>query len=76
MNAALDWEKIDLNAIVDEDQLWELLASAQEQVQEMAHTAWTQAGKLNSSSGFGSIKEMIPALCARVRLGNVIHFST
>ena len=33
--AGLDWEKIDLNAIVDEDQLWEWLASAREQVQEM-----------------------------------------
>ena len=36
--AALDWKKIDLNAIVDEDQLWELLASARQQVQEIAHT--------------------------------------
>ena len=44
-----------------EEQLWELLASAREQVQEIAHTAWTQAGKLNFSSGFASIKEMIPA---------------
>ena len=59
--AALDWEKIDLSAITDEEQLWELLATAQEHVQEMAHAVWTQAGKLNSSSGFASIKEMIPA---------------
>ena len=59
--SALDWEKIDLNAIADEEQLWELLASAREQVQEMAHTAWNQVGKLNHSSGFASIKEMIPA---------------
>ena len=58
---ALDWEKFDLNAFVDEDQLWELLASARQQVQEIAHTAWTRAGKLNRSSGFASIKEMIPA---------------
>ena len=34
--AALDWEKIDLNATVDEEQLCEWLAAVQEQVQEMA----------------------------------------
>ena len=54
--SALDWEKIDLNAIADEEQLWELLASAREQVQEMAHTAWNQVGKLNHSSGLASKK--------------------
>ena len=39
--AALDWGKIDLNATADEEQLWELLAAVQEQVQEMAHAVWT-----------------------------------
>ena len=59
--ALLDWEQIGLNTTVDEEQLWKLLAAAQEQVQEMAHAVWTQAGKLNRSSGFASIREMIPA---------------
>ena len=40
--AALDWEKINLNATVDEEQLWELLPAAKEQVQEMAHAVWAQ----------------------------------
>ena len=39
--AALDWGKIDLNATVGEKKSWELLAAVQEQVQEMAHAAWT-----------------------------------
>ena len=36
--AALDWEKIDLSALVDGEELWDLVNTAQKQVQEMAHT--------------------------------------
>ena len=58
---ALDWEKIDLSALVDGEELWDLVSAAHDQVQEMAHGVWTQAEKLNRSSVFASMKEMIPA---------------
>ena len=52
------------------EKLWELLAAAQEQLQKMSHTVWTQAGKLNSSSGFALIKEMPE------RVGFLLHRAT
>ena len=59
--AALDWEKINLNATVDEEQLWELLPAAKEQVQEMAHAVWAQEAWGKLSFGVYLIEEMIPA---------------
>ena len=67
--AALDWEKIDLSALVDGEELWDLVSAANDQVQEMALAVWTQSEKLNISSGFASIKEMIPSTEPNVHSG-------
>ena len=58
----LDLETIDLSAL-DDEKLWDLLGSAQAQVQDIAQVAaqlvWNKSEELKLSTGFTSIKEMI-----------------
>ena len=75
--AELDGKKIDLSAL-EEDKLWDLLAAAHtqvtSQVQEIAQRLWPKAEKLICSSGFNSIKDMIPAPPRRMPIKSKLIF--
>ena len=45
---ALDWETMDLSAL-DDEKLWDLLGSAQAQVQDRAQLVWNKSEELKLS---------------------------
>ena len=56
----LNCEMLNLSALDDEN-LWDLLGSAQAQVQAIAQLVWNNWEELKLSTGFTLIKEMIDA---------------